>query len=176
MGIQHNKETKRWLLKAPMHMHYINELLTVFPDACIVQLHRDPIKIMASACSLIESVRQLWSPEVDLKVVGKDIYNELYMMLNHSIQSRKETGMKNIIDIKYDDLVQSPIATVNKIYQYFSYPMSEDFEENMLKHISDNPQHKHGVHSYSLEKYGLNEDEVKKEFEQLYEKAGIAII
>lgn len=172
--LQRGKEEKRWLLKAPMHMNYINELLTVFPDASIVQLHREPSKIVASACSLIESVRQLFfQSEVDLKLVGEDVYGDLYSMLKNCVESRKNINTSNVIDINYSDLVQSPQDTVRKIYQHFSYPISEAFENKMSEHISNNPQHKHGVHKYELEKYGLSEAQVQNDFGSLYEQLGV---
>jgi len=37
----------RWLLKAPEHQVHLDTLLKVYPDARIVQTHRDPIKCMA---------------------------------------------------------------------------------------------------------------------------------
>jgi hypothetical protein len=47
----------RWVLKSPAHVHLIDTLLDVFPDARIVHTHRDPIKVCASVASLTAALR-----------------------------------------------------------------------------------------------------------------------
>jgi len=44
---------KRWVLKSPHHMEYLDVILRVFPEATIVQTHRDPRKTMASFTSMV---------------------------------------------------------------------------------------------------------------------------
>ena len=38
----------RWVLKSPQHVEQLRPLLEVFPDAKIVQTHRDPVTVTAS--------------------------------------------------------------------------------------------------------------------------------
>jgi hypothetical protein len=42
-----------WLLKAPAHQSHLDALLETYPDARIIQTHRDPIMCMASTTSLM---------------------------------------------------------------------------------------------------------------------------
>ena len=53
-------KSERWLLKTPVHMLRLKELFEVYPDAKIIMTHRHPAKIVASATSLISSVRSLY--------------------------------------------------------------------------------------------------------------------
>ncbi|MDD3799021.1 MAG: sulfotransferase, partial [Novosphingobium sp.] len=47
--IQYPHDTKRrWVLKYPTHMAWIEELFEVYPDACIIQTHRDPAATIPS--------------------------------------------------------------------------------------------------------------------------------
>jgi hypothetical protein len=50
-----NKPNKRWVLKDPAGLGYLNFLLKVYPDACVIFLHRDPVNAMASFISLIRT-------------------------------------------------------------------------------------------------------------------------
>lgn len=43
---------QRWLLKNPGHISHLDALFAVFPDACVVQTHRDPAKSIPSVCSV----------------------------------------------------------------------------------------------------------------------------
>jgi len=42
---------RRWVLKNPSHLFALDELLTVYPDALVIQTHRSPRDAIASACS-----------------------------------------------------------------------------------------------------------------------------
>ncbi|MBV8854558.1 MAG: sulfotransferase, partial [Sinobacteraceae bacterium] len=44
---------KRWLLKNPGHIAQAAALFEIFPDACVVQTHRDPVKALPSLCSTL---------------------------------------------------------------------------------------------------------------------------
>jgi hypothetical protein len=37
--------TKQWILKSPDHVHTLEHLLTVFPDAVVIQTHRNPLEV-----------------------------------------------------------------------------------------------------------------------------------
>jgi hypothetical protein len=42
----------RWVLKSPQHLEQIDPLLATFPDAKVVQTHRDPVRVTASYCTM----------------------------------------------------------------------------------------------------------------------------
>ena len=46
------REHKRWILKSPHHLGFIDKLLNVFEDARIVQTHRHPLETVPSFCSM----------------------------------------------------------------------------------------------------------------------------
>jgi hypothetical protein len=52
--------TKRWVLKSPDHVHGLEDLMAVFPDAVIVQTHRNPIDTLRSAIQLAEVLEGLF--------------------------------------------------------------------------------------------------------------------
>ncbi len=155
---------KRWVLKTPLHMHYLNELLAVFPDACIVQTHRDPMKVIPSFCNLIYSFRKTFSDNLDINLLGAECVNWIDEMIESSINARKTVNPERFVDIQYKDLLQNPVSTVRQIYNHFGFEVKADFEIRMQKWLADNPKNKHGVHHYSLEKFGLKTDAVKKRF------------
>ena len=43
----------RWLGKTPHHLENLDALLDVFPDAKIIQTHRDPVRVVASYASMM---------------------------------------------------------------------------------------------------------------------------
>ena len=65
-------------------------------------------------------------------------------------------------DLEYSDLVKDPISAVRNIYQHFKFPFTEEAERRMRAYLADNPQHKHGRPKYSLEGYGLTEQDIRE--------------
>ncbi|MCP4350612.1 MAG: sulfotransferase [Desulfobacterales bacterium] len=171
--LQSRFPTERWVLKAPWHMYYIDELLTTFPDARVVQTHRDPSKAIPSLCSLITISRGLFSDHVDPHHIGKEFLRELEIMIERSSQARDNFDSSRFFDIHYNDLVQDPTGTVLRIYEHFGYRIDGDFEKRMHEWLTANPRHKKGVHHYSLEQFGLDADMVNHRFRAYRERFGI---
>ena len=43
---------QQWIMKCPLHLWYLKELLQAFPDARIIHTHRSVAKAVPSVCSL----------------------------------------------------------------------------------------------------------------------------
>lgn len=66
-----NAPAQRWLLKNPGHITHMEALFAVFPDACVVQTHRDPAASIPSVCSVIHPARRFFhAREVDATLIG----------------------------------------------------------------------------------------------------------
>jgi hypothetical protein len=52
--------TRRWVLKSPDHVYGLEELLAVFPDAVIIQTHRNPLEVLRSSIQLTEVLQGLF--------------------------------------------------------------------------------------------------------------------
>jgi hypothetical protein len=51
-------DDRRWLLKNPTDLFSLQEVLSIFPDAKVIQTHRDPVDSMPSVSNLIFSARR----------------------------------------------------------------------------------------------------------------------
>src|SRR5690606_14180337 len=61
---------RRWLLKTPDHLHSLDALLAEFPDAGIIQTHRDPLKTIPSICSFIRALHAIFTDAPDARAIG----------------------------------------------------------------------------------------------------------
>ena len=77
---------------------------------------------------------------------------------------RARANAGQFLDVQYSDLVRDPLDTVRCIYDYHGYDYSDDFEEAMKQWLTNNRQHKHGAHRYTLEEFGLDAAGVRSEF------------
>jgi hypothetical protein len=155
-GVSH----RRWVSKSPAHLFFLDALLGAFPDASVVQTHRDPLESIPSLCSLIAIVRSFLTDDVDPRAIGEASLGWYLEAYRSSEASRAAAGAR-LLDVSYRALMADPVAAVRSIYATFGYPFTPAFEERMRAWLAANPQHKHGVHRYSLEQFGLDRSRVE---------------
>ena len=162
-----------WVFKAPRHLPGLAGLLAVFPEARIVQTHRDPAAVLPSLCSLCEILRGAASDAVDKPAIGAHWHARLKAIFEQANAVRATAAEGQILDIQYADLVADPIATVQHIYAHHGYEFTETFESAMRQWLAANRQHKHGAHRYTLAEYGLSEAQVHEEFSEYTKEFGL---
>ena len=143
----------------------LEHLLTTYPDARIVFTHRDPVDSMTSYASLTSLVRTMGSDDVDRVEIARDWTERLRRVVEHALEIREVGEYPEAIfyDMHFSDLVADPFGVVQKIYETFSLPMSEEAATRMGAFIEDNPQGKHGSHDYSPEEFGVDPSAVRRE-------------
>ncbi|MGB3403702.1 MAG: sulfotransferase [Microcoleaceae cyanobacterium] len=156
---------EHWVLKAPAHLLYLDALLDVFPDANIIWNHRDPTISLPSMCSLSAIIRSIYTDQLDLNQMSQYWLNRLADGLESAMTVRQSASEEQFFDVNYSDLTQNPIDTVRRIYDYFGYSYTSEMEQNINRWLAENPQHKHGVHRYSLEAFGLNSEAVNQRYQ-----------
>ncbi|MDB5393221.1 MAG: Sulfotransferase [Rhodospirillales bacterium] len=170
--LQSGHKGDRWVLKTGAHMWGLEHLLGTYPDARIVFTHRDPVKSLTSYASLTALVRSMGSDHVDNFDVARDWNRRLKGKLEHAIAVRAAKDYPDAVfyDMKFSEFVRDQFAVVEKIYEAFDLPMSEEGAARMKWFIADNPQGKHGIHRYSPEEYGVDPAVVRKAFRPYIER------
>lgn len=165
----------RWTLKNPWHALFLDALTTVYPDAQLVMTHRDPVDVIASACSLIKHVRAMFSETVDLNYIGESMMGTFEEMVRRTLAYKEKHGWESIYDLQYVDLVADPVNEMKKLYDHFGQPMTTEAEASMKNLLAQNPKGKHGKHDYSLEEYGLSKAIVRERFADYCDRFSIPI-
>jgi hypothetical protein len=146
---------ERWVLKSPGHLWALDALLAVYPDARIVQTHRDPLKVVASLASLVTLLRGLASDDVDIRAVGAEWTRCLALGLERSVAARERVDPGRVLDVQFADFIRDEVGTVRRIYDHFEMRLSADAEARMRRFLAANPRDKHGAHRYTLAAAGL---------------------
>lgn len=171
--LQERRHAERWLLKAPEHAFNLDALLAAFPDACIVQTHRDPLKVLPSACSLAATLRGLYVPAVDCGRLGVEAVDYFSLGLGRCMAIRGKYSPDRFLDVHYEALVRDPLAAVAGVYRHFDLPLTEESLTRMRGYLAAHGQHEHGVHRYSLADFGMAEAAVSRRFKDYVDYFGI---
>jgi hypothetical protein len=154
---------ERWLLKSPAHLWALDVLVGMFPDACVIQTHRDPAQIIGSYCSMVVMLMR-GREAVDPRDVGPVVLEYLARSVERGMAARETLDAARFVDVSYRQLVEDPIAAVERIYGGFGLELRPRTVDAMRRHIAEHPQNKHGAHKYTLADYGLSRDAVTARF------------
>ena len=156
----------RWLLKDPAHLLGLEHILEIFPDSCVIQTHRDPLKSLPSNCSLYAHSRIMFSDEVDARELGTYVAGGIWPeALDIALEARNRLPERNFFDLRYADFMRDPIRSMEGIYRYFGLELSESTREAMRNYLHRHPRSGNRIHTYSLEQFGLSEANQRKRYE-----------
>jgi hypothetical protein len=163
---------ERWILKCPQHLGHVRTLLKVFPDATLVQTHRDPCTAIASILSTIAYVARFNTERPDPVAVGRDLNRLLEGMLRQSIEQRP-SGDGRFVDVQFRDLVEDPIAEVRRVYDRAGRELTPQSEAAMRAYLVAERDAKHGKHVYDLADFGLELAERREALRFYSERFGV---
>ena len=148
------------MLKNPSHLFALDALLTVYPDALIVQTHRAPGVAIASVCSLAAQASDGWSETFRGPVIGRDQLELWASGLERFLAERARQHAARFYDVRYEDFVADPFGTVEAVYGYFGLPLSGAAADAMRSLTED----RRPGHRYTLADFGLTGAEVDERF------------
>ncbi|MGI8493301.1 MAG: sulfotransferase family protein [Acidimicrobiales bacterium] len=160
-----NDPGRRWVLKNPSHLFALDALLEVYPDAMIVQTHRDPRAVIASSCSLSAQATDGQSELFQGPVIGGDQLELWARGADTFHQARQRFGPGRFFDVKYEDFTANPLGTAEAIYRHFDLDLSEPARTAMAEvHRESTDGVAAPSHRYTLEEFGLSGEEVDERF------------
>jgi hypothetical protein len=156
---------KRWVLKNPSHLGALPALLEVFPDALVVQCHRDPVESIASACSLAATTTAGWSTTFVGEQVGADVLEQQAHEAQACAAARSRATTGTFVDVEYADLVADPVDVVRRIHAELDLPWDEATKGAVEADLAESRSGPRAPkHEYSLADHGLTDAEVRAAF------------
>lgn len=160
--LQWQRPGDRWLLKSPAHLWALDIITEMFPDACIIITHRNPLEAVTSYASMMAALMS--EREYDKKQLGPVVIEYLARKVESSLEQREKMDASRILDLQFKDFVNDPVTFVYGIYDYFKLPLTDATRQAFVDYANDQPMGKHGKHNYQLEEYGLTENTILDRF------------
>ncbi|MCB1668630.1 MAG: sulfotransferase [Pseudomonadales bacterium] len=155
---------RSWILKSPCHTGYLDTLLQVFPDAVLVNCHRDVGKVIPSISALVEEMRRIHSDPVDRSVIGPEMLDYFGRLMDRHLQQRAKLPPGRVLDFRYEDIVNDVIGVVQQIYSTIGRTLTQEAIDAITAHEQERPQHQFGSYTYSAADFGLTQEMIDKRF------------
>ncbi|MFC0863164.1 sulfotransferase [Sphaerimonospora cavernae] len=160
-----NDRDRRWVLKNPGHLFGLDALMRTYPDALVIQTHRDPRTIIASVSSLNERASAGNSTVFRGEVVGADMLELWARGAETFAAARKRYDPAQFIDVHYADFVADAVGVVETIYDRFGIELTGEVHAAIeASHAESKVSERRPVHRYQLADYGLTEEQVAERF------------
>ena len=173
--LQAKSPGNRWVLKAPGHLFALAGLLERYPDARIIHTHRDPLRVMASMASHATVLRRAFSDAADPRRIAADWADRWARALDTFLAVRDRAPAAQFLDVAFESIERDALGAVERVYDFLGWPLTSDARTSMQRFLDANPKNKHGVHSYTLEQFGLNRAAETARFRKYCERFQIPV-
>lgn len=160
-----NDAGKRWILKNPSHLFALDALMTAYPDALVIQCHRDPVTVIASSSSLSAHATAGQSDRFVGEVIGRTQLDLWSRGALDFAAARGRYDPSRFVDVDYDRFIADPVGTVEAVYDRFGIDLPPGVRARIAAvHAESTTGERRPSHRYSLADFGLTEDEVRARF------------
>ena len=165
----------RWVLKSPCHLWHLRALLAAYPDALLVQTHRDPLKVLSSLTSLATTLRKLASDAIDPHEIAREWSHWNAVAYEQSVRARTESWIdpKRVLDLHFTDFVSNPFETLERLYAFAGLDWTPKAELLMRSYWESHPADEHGKHAHRFSDTGLDERSEREKVKRYVEHFGV---
>jgi len=174
--LQHGAPQRTWLLKTPAHLAMLENLFAAYPDAWVVQTHRDPAKTFPSTVSTTAMLQWIRTDHIDVRALVDAIESFFAFGLNHSVELRQGgTVPDRFVDVHFDRLMRDPVGTIGEAYARMGRELHPEHAERIRAYLRDKPKGKCGTHRYAPEDWGFTTRSLRESLAPYIEHFGVAL-
>lgn len=148
--------SKTLVMKAPDHMPDLEKLLSILPNARVIQLQRDPETCVLSLSSLLYSTHRLFTHEFKPKriyEVNRSLIS--YYLEENSYFYQDRDPQNNITDVDYETFIADPIGVFNHLSALLGMEQGGQKQEYFEVIRKGEKRIKNNPHRYTAEQFGV---------------------
>ncbi|HEX4269438.1 MAG TPA: sulfotransferase [Steroidobacteraceae bacterium] len=159
---------RRWILKSPDHVFALDEMRAVYPDARLVVVHRDPVRVLASVAKLTQVMRSPFTRRIDPLEIGREV------TASWIDGARRMAALpaddRSILHLHYRRIVSHPLEAVDAVYQHCGLALSAEARYRMFRWLEKTRGAGGPARRYDLARFGLNPSRLRREFRHYTDK------
>jgi len=163
---------RRWILKSPDHLFALDDLRKIYPDACLVLIHRDPVSVLASVAKLTEVLRRPFARSIDRIQIGREVTS--YWLDGAQRLKEMSSNGDSALHLNYQQIVSHPLDAVKAVYRHCGLVLTEEAEGRMLSWLRTAAKSR-PLRGYSLAEFGLDPHVLRERFAAYTNTFGVEI-
>ena len=164
---------RQWILKSPDHLFALDDIRKVYPDAHLVFVHRDPVRVLASVARLTEVLRRPFTRSIDRVEIGREV-SASWINGAQRMSGLSSTG-DSVLHLHYRQIVSSPLDAVRAVYQHCGLELTEEAERRMRSWLGTASNVNRPWRDYKLAEFGLDPYSLRERFARYTDTFGIEI-
>jgi len=164
----------QWLLKSPAHLWQLDKLVAEYPDALIVQTHRDPLSVISSISALTHHLRRLASDDSSIAECAAQSCEEIVVGLHRGMMLRDSAALaqQRVIDVQFADFMRDPFVTVRTLYGALGRDLEPVAEQRMREFLAAHPGDR-GGNRYCWADAGFDAAQVREQVRGYQRRFGV---
>jgi Sulfotransferase family len=166
--LQLSGPARPWVLKAPDHVRGLEALFAAFPDAVVIQTHRNPLEVLESLTRMIEVLHGLFSSPGERRNIAAQEARMLADGMERALRFRDAHPelANRFLDVNYTELAADPLAVVRRLYQQLGMPLTELAAQRMGKLAAGRSRYRRSRAAPTLADLGLDPATEARRFER----------
>ena len=179
--LQSRHPAQQWLLKSPAHLWHLDALAAEYPDAVVVQTHRDPLVVVASVSALAAHLRRMASDSASMQVAAQQYADDIFVGLDRGMDARDRGVLpaSQVVDVHFRAFVLDPLASIARLYDALGRTLTPEVEQRMRAFLEAHPGDGGGSGTrYRFSDTGLDADALRaraKAYQERYDVATEAL-
>jgi omega-hydroxy-beta-dihydromenaquinone-9 sulfotransferase len=146
---------KQLLLKTPPNTARIKLLLSAFPEAKFIFIHRNPYDVFSSNKRLWEVVQDIYTiGKTDSLDVNNTIIESYAGMMNQYLSEKSLIPADQLFEIGYSEFAANPVPVMRNIYETLQLGDFEECEKRMTNFVT-------AKKNYAVLKHRLTDAEIE---------------
>jgi hypothetical protein len=170
-----NEPQTRWLLKNPGHIDNLDLLFAVFPDAKVIQTHRDPAKALPSLVSNLMQINALTEDGRHGQRAENMLVREVAKWASavRKAEQIRERHPDQVIDVIHAEFHREPMKVLERIYAFIGMDITDALRLGFERRIEEKPELSRGEHRYSITNFGMTEAQAREPFDSYIRHYGL---
>ena len=174
--LQSRQPPQQWLIKSPAHMWHLGALFGEYPDAVVIQTHRDPLKVVASVSALVAHLRQIASDQTSVPDAADSFTDDIFLGLDRSMEGRDDGTVPpdQVVDVQFSDFMADPFAAIESVYDQLGLERTDEADRRMRAFLDSHPgDGGGGGKRYRFADTGLDPNELRERARPYQERFGV---
>lgn len=159
---------KIYLAKSPAHTPRIDSLVEFFPEARIIYLARNPMRLVPSALNFFNYIWDYMGIPDGARKFQRAMFRQIRYWYLYPMRRFKELAPTRYMVVRYNDLVANIQGNIESLYRWMDLRVSEAFQQ-VIDQVVAAHQAFESDNVYTLEELDLSREQISREFDEVFD-------